>query len=201
MYNITIILSIHLEIGKCNSKELYGIIENENPEIIFEEFDISRTDDEYYKYGHYRNNESTLETKAIMHYLERNKILHIPVDTYDFMEPPRTMYKIISETNCEYNNLFKKNILMASEQGFAYLNSIECINLFEKMHFLEKEVIEKSNAKTLLQEYESWQLNMDNRDKQMLKNVYNFCKNNSFDNALFIVGAEHGKSILDKINE
>jgi hypothetical protein len=41
---------MHNDINKKNSKalstELYGIIEEENPEIIFEEFDLSRTDDE-----------------------------------------------------------------------------------------------------------------------------------------------------------
>lgn len=201
MYNITIIFSMHLEIGRCNSKELHSIIESEKPEIIFEEFDISRTNDEYYKNGHYKKNESTLETKAIMNFLEHNAIKHIPVDTYDFIDPPRTMYKIISETNCEYNDLFRKNILMAGEQGFSYLNSIECSDLFERMHSIEKDVVEKLNDRILFKEYTSWQLNMNNRDKQMLENIYEYSKNNCFNNALFLVGAEHKKSILNKINE
>jgi len=75
MYNITIIFSMHMNIGNCNPKELYNIIEKENPEIIFEEFDINRTEDEYYKNGHYKyQNGSTVETFAVMNYLEKNKV-------------------------------------------------------------------------------------------------------------------------------
>jgi predicted RNA methylase len=77
MSNITIIFTMHLNVGKCNSKELYDIIEEVNPEIIFEEFDISRTEDEYYKNGHYKyQKECSVETTAIMNYLEKIK-LHI----------------------------------------------------------------------------------------------------------------------------
>jgi hypothetical protein len=94
MSNITIIFTMHLNVGKCNSKELYDIIEEVNPEIIFEEFDISRTEDEYYKNGHYKyQKECSVETTAIMHYLEKNKVTHIPVDTYDISYFPTAMYK------------------------------------------------------------------------------------------------------------
>ena len=37
MYNITLICTAHKEVGKCNSVELYKIIEEFKPEIIFEE--------------------------------------------------------------------------------------------------------------------------------------------------------------------
>jgi len=37
MYNIIILFSFHMERGKCNSNELYRIIEKIQPEIIFEE--------------------------------------------------------------------------------------------------------------------------------------------------------------------
>jgi hypothetical protein len=193
---------MHLEIGKCNSKELYSIIEKENPEIIFEEFDISRTDDEYYKNGHYKyQNECSVETTAIMNYLEKNSIVHIPVDTYNITDFPTAMYRKISAASEEYDDLFKKNILLSCEQGFPYLNSIECCDLLEKMHFIEENVIKKSNDKILFEEYRSWQLITDNRDNEMLYNIYDYSKEHCFNNAVFIIGAEHRKSIIDKIKE
>ena len=191
---------MHLEIGKCNSNELFSIIENENPEIIFEEFDIDRINDEYYKNGHYKyQNGSTVETFAVMNYLERNKIVYIPVDTHDVTYFPGAMYKKISKANEEYTELFKRNIILASEQGFPYLNSIECCDLMEKMHSIEVEVINKSNDKKLVEDYREWQLITENRDNEMLKNIYNYSRNNNFNNAIFIIGAEHKKTILDKI--
>jgi len=36
MYNITLISTRHDELGKCNSNELYKIIESVDPELIFE---------------------------------------------------------------------------------------------------------------------------------------------------------------------
>jgi hypothetical protein len=199
---VTIIFSMHLDTGKCNSKELYNIIEGLNPEIIFEEFDISRTEDEYYKNGHYKyQKECSVETTAIMNYLEKYKIVHIPVDTYDITYFPTAMYKKISEANDEYDNLFKNIIFMSCEQGFSYTNSIECFNLMERMHAIEEEVIHKLNDKMLFEEYKSWQLITNNRDNNMLKNIYDYSKNHSYNNAIFIIGAEHRKSILDKIND
>jgi len=202
MYNITIIFSMHLEIGKCNSRELYNIIENENPEIIFEEFDINRIEDEYYKNGHFKYQKgSSVETFAVMNYLERNKVVYIPVDTYEITYFPTEMYNKISIASEEYDELFKRNILLSSEHGFSYLNSMECCDLLEKMHSIEIEVINKSNDKKLLEDYKAWQLITENRDNEMLKNIYNYSKNHSYNNSIFIVGAEHRKSILDKIKD
>jgi len=67
------------------------------------------------------------------------------------------------------------------------------------MHSIEVEVINKSNDKKLVEDYREWQLITESRDNEMLKNIYNYSKNNNFNNAIFIIGAEHRKSILDKI--
>jgi hypothetical protein len=153
-----------MEIGKCNSNELYNIIEKENPEIIFEEFDISRTDDEYYKNGHYKYQEScSVETTTIMRYLENYKVIHIPVDTYDLPDVPNNMYPKIANANKEYDNLVKMNFLLSCQQGFPYLNSIECSDMLEKIRNLEEEIIEHLNDKILFDTYKSWQLVTENR--------------------------------------
>jgi hypothetical protein len=202
MYNITIIFSMHLEIGNCNSKELYKIIEKENPEIIFEEFDVNRTEGEYYKNGHYKYQKgSTVETIAVMNYLEKNNVVYIPVDTYEITYFPTDMYKKISSVCEEYDELFQQNILLSSEHGFPYLNCIKCCDLLEKLHSIELDVINKLNDKLLFEDYKAWQLITTNRDNEMLKNIYEYSKNHSYNDAIFIVGAEHRKSILDKIND
>jgi hypothetical protein len=197
---------MHREIGKCNPNELYNILEEEKPEIIFEEFDISRTDDEYYKSeyyekGHYENQDIySIETIAIMRYLENHQVVHIPVDTYDVTYFPKDMYAKISNTSEEYSNLFR-NILLSGQQGFSYLNSIECSNLFERLHAIEEEVVRNLNDEKLSNAYKSWQLITDNRDNEMVKNIYHYSENHCYNNAIFIIGAEHKKSILDKIQE
>jgi hypothetical protein len=193
---------MHKEIGKCNSRELYDIIEKEKPEIIFEEFDISRTDDEYYKNGHYKYQEScTVETTTIMRYLENYKVIHIPVDTYDISDVPNDMYTKISNANEEYDNLVKKNFLLSCQQGFPYLNSIECSDMLEKIRNLEEETIECLNDNVLFDTYKSWQLVTESRENEMLKNIYDYSQKYSYNNAIFITGSDHGKSIINKIQE
>jgi len=200
MYNITLICTMHLGIDKCNPEELYDIIEKENPEVIFEEFDVSRTDDEYYKNGHYKNQDNSVETTTIMKYLENHQVIHIPVDTYDVTYFPKEMYAKISNNNEEYSNLFT-TILLSGQQGFSYLNSIECNNLFDRLHALEEEVVKNLNDEWLSNAYKSWQLVTDNRENEMLNNVYKYTKENKYNNAVLITGAEHGKPILSKAKE
>ena len=47
MYNIILIGTIHLENGQCNSDELHKILEDINPEVIFDELP-SHSFDMYY---------------------------------------------------------------------------------------------------------------------------------------------------------
>jgi hypothetical protein len=193
---------MHREIGKCSSKELYNIIEKANPEIIFEEFDLSRTDDEYYKNGHYKKQSiCTLETITIMKYLENYQIIHIPVDTYNVTDVPETMYAKISNASEEYNNLVKMNFILSCQQGLSYLNSLECSDLLDKIHRIEEEVVKNSNDEQLLNTYQSWQLVTDNRENEMVQNIYDYSKNHCYNNAIFITGAEHKKSIINKIQD
>jgi hypothetical protein len=194
---------MHKDIGKCNSNALYDIIEKVNPEIIFEEFDILRTEDEYYKNGYYRNRiGTTVETIAIMKYLENHpNTLHIPVDTYPVEDFPKGMYNKISNANQEYANLVEMIFLLSCQQGFSYINSLECNNLFRKIHDIEKEIVKFLNDEILLSEYKSWQSVTDNRENEMISNIYHYSENNRYGNAIFIIGAEHKISILDKIHK
>jgi hypothetical protein len=77
MYNITLIATEHKESGKCNSDELYKIIESINPEVIFEE---ETNDEKYHKYYNEENSFKSLEIQCIIKYLKKYNIKKIPVD-------------------------------------------------------------------------------------------------------------------------
>lgn len=202
MYNITIIFSMHIQIGECNSNNLYNIIVQENPEIIFEEFDILRTEDEYYRNGYYKNQKgSSLETIAIMKYLEKFNVEYVPVDTYDVKYFPTEMYKKISIANPDYDKVSLENIIKAGQKGFQYLNSIDCYNLLEELHLIEENAIKNSNDSKLISDYNSWKSVSNARDTEMLNNIYEYSKMHKYNNAVFIIGAEHKKSIMKKIDD
>ncbi len=52
MYSITLISTAHSEYGKCNSDELYKIIESITPELIFEELPNNLVDCAYNENPH-----------------------------------------------------------------------------------------------------------------------------------------------------
>ena len=41
----------------------------------------------------------------------------------------------------------------------------------------------------------------DNRENAMLQNIYNYSKGNQYSQAVFLIGAEHKRSIMQKITE
>jgi hypothetical protein len=53
--------------------------------------------------------------------------------------------------------------------------------------------------KKLSESYESWNDINDKRENEMLNNIYNYCKENTFDRGLFFIGAAHREPIINKI--
>ena len=191
---------MHVNIGNCNSEELYAIIEKENPEIIFEETDIWRKKDEYYIKGLYKKQRScTLETATIMRYLENNDIIHIPVDTYELPIAPPDIYTDISNACEDYEITVKNNFILSYQNGFSYINSDECSIELDKILEIEVKTIERLGKQKLMEKYKLWRSITDKRDNEMLKNIYDYSQKHKYTNAVFIVGAEHKKSILKKI--
>ena len=77
MYNITLVCTHHSDFGKCNSDELYNIIELVRPDVIFEELNHDLFD-KFYKENEIPNEPP--EVKAVKKYIKDNNISHIPVD-------------------------------------------------------------------------------------------------------------------------
>ncbi len=197
MYNITLVASRHVELGKCNAIELCKIIEKINPEIIFEEIPWEKYDAYYKEKSHY-----TLETKAINIYSQYYQVKHIPVDTYGFSDVMGRMdYNKLSENGEGYEELLKEQYLKTYENGFLYINSKELEKLFEKLYVIEGSVIEKLNDENLSRIYKLWREIHDNRENEIIKNIYDYSFENKYNNALLLIGAEHKKSLIEKIKK
>jgi hypothetical protein len=92
MHNITLVNTYHTETGNCNLNELYKIIEDINPEVIFEELYLNDFNDYYVE----KKQGDKLETNTILKYMENHQIEHIPVDYAKI--PPQTfldLYKFM----------------------------------------------------------------------------------------------------------
>ena len=218
MYNITLIGTHHSEIGKCNSDELYKIIESISPEVIFDElptdaFNMYYSDsfDLYYINNILRNRhppQVLLEVKCVKKYKENYNIKIFPVDI-DFRQKLAQYQDEISFMFStffkyeDYQKLDNEKEALIAQEGFHYLNSDRFLDFLEKKEVIEKNIMETEIQKNRL--FDIYKLfhtvQYDNRENAMLENIYNYSKENQYNQAVFLIGAEHKKSIMQKIQE
>lgn len=218
MYNITLIATIHSEKGQCNCDELYNIIETLNPEVIFEELPPHYSDMYYSNsFDMYCANNILLnqrppvvplEVKCIKRYKENYNIKIFPVD----IDVTQKLSKYQDEIYFLFLTLFKyenykmldneKEALLLQE-GFHFLNSRKFLDFLNKKEVLEKNIMESEIEKNrLLDIYKLFHAEQyDYRENTMLQNIYNYSKGNQYNQAVFLIGAEHKKSIIQKITE
>ena len=198
MYNITLLSSFHKNLGKCNSDELNKIIEEIQPEIIFEELPFD-TFSFVYSYGYIPN---TVEAITIKKYLRNCPIKHFPVDTYPINETDffNGADEIAKRSN-EYVRLLKEQVSMITKDGYNFLNSNTCMELLDKIRIVEETVLLVINDVKLFRDNKSESELHNKRENEMIRNIFNYSKQYPYNKALFICGAEHRKPLKQKIQE
>jgi len=197
MYNITLLSSFHTVRGKCNPNKLYKIIEEIQPEIIFEEL-CTDTFDLVYSDGY---NPNTIEAITIKEYLKNYPIKHFPVDTYPINETDLlndTQVQVILDNSNEYIELLEQMLSKIAQYGYLFINSSDCVETLEKIRIIEETVLLETNNATLLNKYKTLHTE---RENEMLNNIYNYSKQYPYSKALFVCGAEHRKPLKEKIQE
>lgn len=218
MYSISLISTIHSENGKCNHNELYKILESINPEMIFDElpshyFDMYFGDsfDSFYANSILRNRkppEMPLEVKSIIKYKQNYNVKIFPVDIdvtpklSKYQDEILFMFSTFFK-NEDYKKLDNEKEVLIKQEGFCYLNSEKFIDFLERKETVEKNILDSEIQKDrLLNVYKLFHTEQqDNRENAMIHNIYNLSKENQYNQAVFLIGAEHKKSIMQKITE
>jgi len=197
-YNITLINTSRYEHGKCNADELLDILKAVKPDVIFEEIPAHKFNAFYVD-----KTINNMQSMAIIMYKESHIIEPIPVDNYEFPEISKkkvdSLFSTIKKKNTQYRELMETYYKMTYLYGFEYINSIECINYFTKAKLLEMEVLLKLKNKKLLELYTLFYDIQNERENVMLGSIYDYYDINKFNNAVFLVGAAHRNSIIQKI--
>jgi pheromone shutdown protein TraB len=200
MPDIHVLFNMHKEWGKCNTVELYKKIEEISPEVIFEELDYSSFDEAYKGRQPF-----SVETYTITMYLQNHIIEHIPVDTYDTIEftkeDKRYMDNLIFNNNDEYKKLINIQYNLSGQLGFDFLNSKQSVELTEMIKKQEELTVQNLNDEKLRHIYKIWISFYENRDNEMIRNIYNYSKERQYNKAMFLIGADHLYSIDKKIKE
>ena len=195
MHDITFISTIHKEIGKCNAEELYKIIEKLSPEVIFlEAVDDTYSEYENYLFSTYGVYHKKLEISAIQKYNSITSFEYVPVCDSGISDAFHTKIKLVCQDR-ELQKLIDTFNSLASKHGFKFLNSLESINLQEEMRVLESRILNGSDLDKIVK------ADIDAYENPMLRNIYSYCNNNHFTSAIFMCGAAHRKSIIEKIEK
>jgi len=200
MYDVKVISSMHIELGNCNTEELYKIIEKIEPEVIFEELDYHKFNEAYKERQPF-----SLETDTITIYIQNHIIEHIPVDTYDMPEINREkkvyMEKYIYENDNEYKKILYMQTQLAGRYGFNALNSRQFNELTEMIKTQEEIFYQNTDNEEYKKTYKDWKEFNNNREYEMIKNIYDYSKEHKYNIAIFLVGADHINSMKKKIQE
>ena len=195
MQNITFISTIHKEIGKCNAEELYKIIKKLNPEVIFlEAVDETYSNYENYLFSTYGEYHKKLEISAIQKYNCDTSFEYVPVCENGLSDAFHKKNKIVCRIR-DLQKLIDNFISLAEKHGFTFLNSLECINLQEEMRVLETRILDNSDLDNIVK------ADIDAYENPMIRNIYSYCNKNDFSSAIFMCGAAHRKSIIEKIEK
>lgn len=202
MYNITLIGTKHSELGKCNSDELYKIIEFINPEVIFEELPSKSFDIIYNINSLNFPPDVVTEIKCVKKYLQKHNIKHIPVDIdlRCISDNEQNWMFDTFEKYDDYNKIEYEQSLLTMQYGFNFLNSDKCIDLAEQKKLIIKNIIGVDiNKNELSRIYKLFNMQEDIRENAILKNIYDYSKENQYNQAVFLIGSAHKKSLINKI--
>lgn len=192
---ITLISTVHKEIGKCNSFELSKIIESLKPDVIFlEAFENSYTNYHKMLLSQFGVFQERLEIKAIQIYSQNHTFQYVPVLDIGLSDEFEAKLEIVSN-NKDYRSLLDNYISLETEFGFQFLNSEKQIICQEQMSEMENRIIDNIVLHQKVNE------SIDAYEHSMLRNIYSYYKDNSFEKAIFMCGAGHRKSIAQKIKE
>jgi hypothetical protein len=193
MLTITLISTMHRELGKCNADELCKILESERPEVIFLEA-LEDTYSQYQKenfasYGVYHRQ---LEIEAIQKYSNYNPIKYIPVLDDELTDLLEEKYEAIPE-NSQLRRMQQELAKLSESEGFPFLNSQSCMTLHAKMRALENRLLNNDQLD------EALSADIDAYENAMMRNIYSYCQNNQLSKAVFMCGSAHRQSIIEKI--
>lgn len=202
MRDITLVCSVHRENGLCSVGELLRLLLATGPEIVFEEIRPSDVSSR-----RLRGINSSLEAQALARYHEFKTFQRVAVDRYDmpvalvpeFKRELDSVFEYIERTSLEFRRLSKENDKNTSQHGFNYLSSLAFVSLNTRLSEIELDTIRATGDRTLNRVLDRWRAINLAREREMVRVIYEYCRQHVFDTGVFIVGAAHQIGIVEEI--
>lgn len=197
---VSLICTIHAEMGRANVSELHAILERVRPEVIFLEAPVVSVSDKFdiEQLGN-------MESAAVIRYRKGHPAILVPVDipTPDesFFRRSRELFGDLPRQSYEYDRLMEKNKENVEEAGFVYLNGERHSEYQSELHEETIKTLEKINNSVFSEFYGLWIKTKELREREMILNIARYCRENEFSRSAFLVGAAHRTSVIEKSKE
>ena len=193
MNRVSLVCTVHEELGRANVVALRAILERMQSDVIFLEVPSEAFDDFYGNCSRYN-----LESMAVAQYREGRQVKLVPVDlpapSPDFVSNLEELRRRIRRVSHEYRRLMQWYEDCLRDDGFAYLNSERCSELWSDVY---KEIVSTINWMNgdprLVEIYESWKKTNDLREKAMMENIQRYSRENTFDKGGFWLARRIGR--------
>ena len=202
MRRVSLVGTVHKEKGLANASALLAILERIKPDVLFLEAPSDAAGDYLSATG------KELESAAVSRYREIHLVDLVPVDLpipdaelFQFLGDNEYLFRTIERRSPEYCRLVDESSQDVCEHGFAYLNSERCGTHWSNVHEAARAAIEELAYPRLTEFYERWIGFNQRREKHMMKSIEDYCRKTTFSNGVFLVGAAHRQSLIDKSRE
>lgn len=193
MQSITLISTIHKEIGKCNADELFKVIAEISPEVIFlEALESTYSNYEQSLFSSFEMYSKKLEIHAIQKYCQEKSFQYVPVLDKGLSDAFDNKYNTVCES-IDLQKLIDNFNSLSARNGFQFLNSIKAMDLQSEMRILEKNLLNNNEMQRMAED------DICLYEDTMVRNIYSYCKENLFNTAIFMCGVAHRKSLINKI--
>lgn len=133
------------------------------------------------------------------HALGRVVPVDLPEPADSFFRDYEKVSRAIGRTSPEFRRLVDLKTGRLHREGLPYLNSDEYIQAWEAIHREALETIEYMRKSDLAAIYAQVCDSMERRDLAMIKNIREYCAATAFTCGVFLVGAAHRKSLIEKL--
>jgi hypothetical protein len=196
LMRVSLVGTVHAESGLADVVELQAILERFQPDVIFAE--IPSADVDQYRDG----SRGSLESTSVGRYRESHQVAVVPVDLTrpedEFFRNTQHLFDTVERTSPDYRRMMDRHSLNTRADGFPYLNSDRCIQSWADIYGEVLATVDWIRQPRLREIYDLWNHTNELRDTEMMKNIEDYCVRNVFVHGLFLVGAAHRKSIVDK---
>lgn len=197
---ISLVCTIHEEVGPANIPELCAILERIRPEVVFLEAPPDTLDK-------YLNGDTSniLESAAVRQYCASTNAKPVAVDLPTpearFFEDYKYLQEQVRGRSPDFRRLtmWDKNYVL--DYGFPYLNSERCGEIWSEIYAEMRAALEAIKDRRLVEIFEAWNKTNELRENEMLNNIMKYCGEESFEKGVFLIGAAHRQPIINKSKE